>query len=48
MENIMTHETISTGTLLKAWKPFRDALGFSSIRTAKDYKRATAVRLRSE
>ena len=39
----MKHEVISTGTLLKTWKPFRDALGFSSIRTAKDHKRATAV-----
>jgi HTH-type transcriptional regulator / antitoxin HigA len=43
MEDVMKHETISTGTLLKTWKPFRDSLGFSSIRTAKDYKRATAV-----
>ena len=36
-------EIISTGTLLAAWTPFRDALGFSAIKTAKDYKRATAV-----
>lgn len=39
----MKHEIISTGTLLKAWKPFREVLGFSGIRTAKDYKRASAV-----
>lgn len=39
----MKHEIISTGTLLAAWTPFRDALGFSAINTAKDYKRATAV-----
>ena len=39
----MKHEIISTGNLLKTWKPFRDALGFSAIRSAKDYKRASAV-----
>ena len=39
----MKHEIISTGTLLAAWTPFRDALGFSAIKTARDYKRATAV-----
>lgn len=39
----MKDEIIPTGTLLKTWKPFREALGFASIRTAKDYKRATAV-----
>lgn len=39
----MKHEVISTGTLLAAWTPFRDALGFSAIKTARDYKRATAV-----
>ena len=39
----MKHEIISTGTLLAAWTPFRNALGFSAIKTAKDYKRATAV-----
>ena len=39
----MKHEVISTGTLLKAWKPFRDVLGFSAIHNAKDYKRASAV-----
>lgn len=39
----MKHEIVSTGELLKTWKPFRDVLGFSAIRTAKDYKRATAV-----
>jgi HTH-type transcriptional regulator / antitoxin HigA len=43
MEEIMKHEIISTGKLLKTWKPFRDALGFSAIRTARDYKRAGAV-----
>jgi HTH-type transcriptional regulator / antitoxin HigA len=43
METVMKHEAVSTGNLLKTWKPFRDTLGFSSIRTAKDYKRATAV-----
>lgn len=39
----MKHEVISTGTLLKAWRPFRDVLGFSAIQNAKDYKRASAV-----
>ena len=39
----MKQEVISTGKLLKAWTPFRDALGFSTIRTAKDLKRASAV-----
>ena len=39
----MKHEVISTGDLLKTWKPFRDVLGFSAIRTKKDYTRATAV-----
>jgi HTH-type transcriptional regulator / antitoxin HigA len=43
METTMKHEVISTGTLLETWKPFQKALGFSSIRTAKDYKRATSV-----
>jgi HTH-type transcriptional regulator / antitoxin HigA len=43
MEIAMKHETISTGTLLKTWKPFRDALGFSVVHSAKDYKRASAV-----
>jgi HTH-type transcriptional regulator / antitoxin HigA len=43
METVMKHEVISTGTLLKAWKPFREVLGFSAIDTAKDYKRASAV-----
>jgi HTH-type transcriptional regulator / antitoxin HigA len=43
MEEAMKHEIISTGHLLKTWTPFRDALGFSAIRTARDYKRATAV-----
>jgi HTH-type transcriptional regulator / antitoxin HigA len=43
MEEAMKHEIISTGHLLKTWTPFRDALGFSAIRTAKDYKRASAV-----
>jgi HTH-type transcriptional regulator / antitoxin HigA len=43
MEEAMKHEIISTGHLLKTWMPFRDALGFSSIRTARDYKRASAV-----
>jgi HTH-type transcriptional regulator / antitoxin HigA len=43
MEAAMKHEIISTGTLLKTWKPFRDVLGFSAIQTASDYKRATAV-----
>ncbi len=39
----MKHEVISTGTLLAAWTPFRDALGFSAIKSAKDHKRASAV-----
>ncbi len=39
----MKHEVISTGTLPKAWKPFRETLGFSSIQSGKDYKRATAI-----
>ncbi len=39
----MKHEVISTGNLLKTWKPFRDVLGFSAIRTKKDYARATSV-----
>jgi HTH-type transcriptional regulator / antitoxin HigA len=39
----MKHEIISTGHLLKTWMPFRDTLGFSAIRTASDYKRASAV-----
>jgi HTH-type transcriptional regulator / antitoxin HigA len=43
MEEAMKHEIISTGHLLKTWTPFRDALGFSAIRTARDYKRASAV-----
>jgi HTH-type transcriptional regulator / antitoxin HigA len=43
MEEAMKHEIISTGQLLKTWPPFRDALGFSAIRTARDYKRASAV-----
>jgi HTH-type transcriptional regulator / antitoxin HigA len=43
METDMKHEVISAGQLLKAWRPFRDALGFSAIVTAKDHKRATAV-----
>jgi HTH-type transcriptional regulator / antitoxin HigA len=43
MEKAMKHEIISTGDLLKTWMPFRDALGFSTIRTARDYKRASAV-----
>jgi HTH-type transcriptional regulator / antitoxin HigA len=42
-ENAMKHEIISTEHLLKTWMPFRDALGFSSIRTERDYKRASAV-----
>jgi HTH-type transcriptional regulator / antitoxin HigA len=43
VEEAMKHEVISMGNLLKTWKPFRDVLGFSAIRTAKDYKRASAV-----
>jgi HTH-type transcriptional regulator / antitoxin HigA len=43
MEKAMKHEVISTGNLLRTWKPFRDVLGFSAIRSAKDYKRASAV-----
>ena len=43
MEKAMKHDVISTGNLLKTWKPFRDVLGFSAIRTKKDYTRATAV-----
>jgi HTH-type transcriptional regulator / antitoxin HigA len=43
METTMKHEVISTGNLLKTWKPFRDVLGFSAIRTKKDYARATSV-----
>jgi HTH-type transcriptional regulator / antitoxin HigA len=43
MEETMKHEIISTGHLLKTWMPFRDALGFSAIRTTRDYKRASAV-----
>jgi HTH-type transcriptional regulator / antitoxin HigA len=43
METTMKHEVISIGTLLETWKPFKKALGFSSIRTAKDYKRASSV-----
>lgn len=43
MKNSMKHEIISTGQLLKTWMPFRDALGFSTIRTARDYKRTSAV-----
>jgi HTH-type transcriptional regulator / antitoxin HigA len=43
MEEAMKHEIISTGYLLKMWTPFRDALGFSTIRTPRDYKRASAV-----
>jgi HTH-type transcriptional regulator / antitoxin HigA len=43
MGEAMKHKIISTGNLLKTWKPFRDALGFSAIRTAKDYKCASAV-----
>jgi HTH-type transcriptional regulator / antitoxin HigA len=39
----MKHEIVSTERLLKTWMPFRDALGFSAIRTARDYKRASAV-----
>ena len=29
--------------LLKAWLPFRDAIGFSTIRTAKDFAKANRV-----
>ena len=29
--------------LLKAWLPFRDAIGFSSIRTAKDFAKANKI-----
>jgi HTH-type transcriptional regulator / antitoxin HigA len=43
MKNSMKHEIISMGHLLKTWTPFRDALRFSAIRTAKDYKCASAV-----
>jgi HTH-type transcriptional regulator / antitoxin HigA len=43
MEEAMKHKIISTGHLLETWMPFRDALGFSTIRTAADYKRASAV-----
>jgi HTH-type transcriptional regulator / antitoxin HigA len=43
MSHNMKHEIISTGHLMKTWTPFRDALGYSAIRTAKDYKRASAV-----
>jgi HTH-type transcriptional regulator / antitoxin HigA len=43
MEEAMKHETVSTGKLLKTWTPFRDVLGFSVVRTAKNYKRASAV-----
>jgi HTH-type transcriptional regulator / antitoxin HigA len=43
MEEAMKHDVISTGKLLKTWKPFRDLLGFSAITTKKDYHRATAV-----
>ncbi len=39
----MKHEVISTGDLLRTWKPFRDVLGFSAICTKNDYARATAV-----
>lgn len=39
----MKHQVISTGNLLKTWKPFRDVLDFSAVRTKKDYARATAV-----
>ena len=39
----MKQHVIPTGDLLKTWRPFRDVLGFSTIRTKKDYARATAV-----
>ncbi len=40
---MMKHETVSTGTLLKTWTPFREAIGFASVKTAKDYKHASAL-----
>jgi HTH-type transcriptional regulator / antitoxin HigA len=43
VEEVMKHETISTGTLLKTWQPFREALGLSAVRTKKDHARALAV-----
>jgi HTH-type transcriptional regulator / antitoxin HigA len=39
----MKHEAISTIALLKTWKPFRDALGFSSLKTKQDYHRAVEL-----
>ena len=39
----MKHEVVSTGKLLKAWAPFREVLGFSTVRTAREFKRASAV-----
>jgi HTH-type transcriptional regulator / antitoxin HigA len=43
MENEMTHEAIESAALIKAWLPFRKALGFSSLRTQRDYKRAMTL-----
>ena len=43
MKDAAKQNLISTGKLLKAWTPFRDVLGFSTVRTAKDFKRASAV-----
>jgi HTH-type transcriptional regulator / antitoxin HigA len=43
MKNKISHEAIEAGPLLKAWIPFRKALGFSSIRTKRDYKRAMSL-----
>ncbi len=39
----MTNEAIQSSPLLKAWVPFREALGFSSIRTKRDHKRAMSL-----
>ena len=39
----MTHDATATGPLIKAWIPFRKALGFATLRTQRDYKRACAL-----
>ncbi len=40
--NKMSHQ-FAPDKLLAAWLPFRDAIGFSTIRTAKDFARANKI-----
>ena len=36
-------ESFAPEKLLKAWLPFHEALGISTVRTAKDYKKASKI-----